>query len=110
MTTEPNKPSDEALAIAKIIDDGHKMVRGAFDHVASGVKGLFNKAVTEDDELRKPFRPCVIYNEAGKFTEIVLEDVATVWDSSKMGDDVGHAMDDGRLVAVRIAGDVRKKP
>ena len=60
------------------------------------------------------FKPCVIYNGALRLTEIILEDVATVWHPwgpyKGHAVDCGYAMDDGRLVGVKIWGDVRTRP
>lgn len=65
--------------------------------------------------LHRKFKPCVVYNDHMNLTEMVLEDVPTVWTlwrcTSHMGHtvDLGYAMDDGRLVAVRIWDDVRRR-
>lgn len=107
--TEPNdqKPSEEALRLAKIIDDGHKMVKDTVSGATDTVKGLFNTAMGAiDGAIGKPFRLCIAYDEETRCTEIVLEDVAIVWEAKK-GYDLGYSMDDGRLVAVRISGDIR---
>lgn len=47
------------------------------------------------------FKPCAIYYPEGNYTEIVLEDVPTVW----VDDACGFDMDTGKLVAMRVPGD-----
>lgn len=61
----------------------------------------------------KPFKPCVIYNEQIKLTEMILEDTSIVW--CPWGPFHGHAVDcgyspDGRLVGIQIWDDVRTRP
>lgn len=59
------------------------------------------------------FKPQVIYNEDLRLTEMILEDVCTVW--VPWGPYQGHAVDcgygpDGRLVGIKIWDDVRTRP
>lgn len=56
------------------------------------------------------FKPCVIYNEHLRLTEIILKDCMTVW--CPWGPYKGHAVDcgygpDGELVGIKIWDDVR---
>lgn len=58
------------------------------------------------------FRPCVVYNEPLRMTEMILEDTSIVWGA--WGPYKGHVIDvgysfDGRLVGIRIWDDVRKR-
>lgn len=55
------------------------------------------------------FEPCVIHYPEGNYTEMVLSDVATVW-CSVGSIDLGYDMETGKLVAIRIDGDVSTKP
>lgn len=73
---------------------------------------MFLRALFRKLFYRSPkFKPGVFYNEHLKLTEIVLEDVSTVW--IPWGPYKGHAVDcgfemhDGRLVAIKIWDDVR---
>lgn len=58
------------------------------------------------------FKPCVLYNDNLKVTEIILEDVACVWEPwgpyQAYAVDCGYAMDDGRLIGIKIWDDVRR--
>lgn len=59
------------------------------------------------------FKPCVIYNEELRLTEMVLKDVSIVW--CPWGPTKGHAVDcgydmEGNLVAIKIWDDVRTRP
>lgn len=60
------------------------------------------------------FKPCIIYNEELRLTEMILEDVTTVWKAwgpyKGHAVDCGYAMDDGRLVGIKIWDDVRTRP
>ena len=59
------------------------------------------------------FKPCGVYNEHLRLTEIILEDTSIVW--CPWGPYKGHAVDcgysfDGRLVGIQIWDDVRERP
>lgn len=62
----------------------------------------------ESDPLDKPFKPCAVYYPDAGFTEVVLADVATVWAPGGWSH-VGHDMETGEIVAVRLAGDQTKR-
>lgn len=58
------------------------------------------------------FKPCVIYHDEIRMTELLLEDTAIVW--RPWGLYKGHAVDcgysfDGRLVGIQIWDDVRTR-
>lgn len=53
------------------------------------------------------FSPCAIFYPDGGHTELVLRDVPTVW-AEGIAFDLGYDFD-GRLVAVRIPGDVTER-
>ncbi len=57
------------------------------------------------------FKPCVMYSDELRITEVLLEDTATVWcpwgPYHGHAVDCGYAMDDGRLVGIKIWDDVR---
>ena len=55
--------------------------------------------------LDTPFKPCAIFSAETGVTEFVAEDVAIVW-CYHDDVDLGYDMETGRLVAVRINGDV----
>lgn len=61
-----------------------------------------------------PFKPAVYYHEAMRFTEMILEDVACVSVPLELGSghavDLYYAMDNGRLIGIRIWDDVRLRP
>lgn len=59
------------------------------------------------------FKPCVLYNEDLRLTEMVLKDTSIVW--VPWGPFKGHAVDcgydsEGNLVGIKIWDDVRKPP
>lgn len=61
---------------------------------------------------RRRFKPCVIYNEHLRLTEMILEDTMTVW--VPWGPYKGHAVDcgydgNGKLVGIKIWDDVRER-
>lgn len=61
------------------------------------------------------FKPCVVYNPALRVTQMVLEDVPTVWHPWRGTAGMGHAVDlgydaDGKLVGIQIWDDVRQRP
>lgn len=61
------------------------------------------------------FKPCIIYNDELRLTEMIMEDVLTVWQPYGTWIckghfvDCGYAMDDGRLVGIKIWDDVRRR-
>jgi len=65
-------------------------------------------------EVIADFKPCIMYNDALRVTEMIMEDVPTVWcpwgPYKGHAVDCGYAMDDGRLVGMKIWDDVRARP
>ncbi len=62
----------------------------------------------EDPLLTKEFKPCVVVFEDPKRTEVVLSDAPMVWTQDGTVD-LGHDMDSGELVAIRVYGDVSRR-
>ena len=58
-----------------------------------------------------PFQPCVVVFDEPKRTEMILRDCSMVWVLQKWDDvECGYDMETGELVAIRIYGDVSKRP
>ncbi len=67
------------------------------------------------DFVLADFKPCVIYNDPLKLTQMILEDVTIVWHAWRGTASMGHAVDlgydaDGKLVGIQIWDDVRTRP
>ena len=67
------------------------------------LNGVFTYCVIPAADLSAPFKPCAIYYPDADFTEIVLEDVPTIWGGVEWAQ-VGRNMMTGEIVAVRLAG------
>lgn len=58
-----------------------------------------------------PFKPCVCFFKDGNFTEIVLEDTVTIWEYLPGGSGVALGYNlDNEMIAIRVYGDVTKRP
>jgi hypothetical protein len=62
------------------------------------------------------FKPCVVYFEGVRLTQMLLQDAAIVWvpwrGTSGMGHavDLGYHMETGELIGIQIWDDVRASP
>lgn len=71
--------------------------------------------MSDDCYIELPeFEPCVLYVDGIKATQMLLEDVVTVWvpwgPYKGYAVDIGYAVDDSRIVGITIWDDVRKRP
>lgn len=65
---------------------------------------------TDDELLAKEFKPCVVVFDDPKRTEMVLADTAISWGFQVNPNvDLGHDMETGELVAIRVYGDMSRR-
>lgn len=98
----------------KVIPFGPVPMQGPGVDAAREVGLLAPITLPEGVVFNPDFKPCVVYNEEMRLTQMLLEDVMVIWSPWRGVAGMGHAVDlgydeTGKLVGIQIWDDVRRR-